>query len=176
MKKSWRSNGKNKLSYLKNNHFYIKNYRHLWQLLLSLYLPPPISTIVKRSDNQDNPHAFASKATLPPTNALWKFLVLFHQVKANNERLSIRTSPRSIRMDVTQVGLAAGSVAVVGLAAYKVLRPRFESRVNCWFCSRDFRVKFSEKNSWTCPGWVTPRASISSAASCCLIFKGSLAY
>ncbi|XP_030567374.1 uncharacterized protein LOC115767283 [Drosophila novamexicana] len=45
-------------------------------------------------------------------------------------------------------------IFVLTLLAYKCyinVRSRFDITVNCWFCNKDLRVPFEQRNSWTCP-------------------------
>lgn len=55
-------------------------------------------------------------------------------------------------MEVTvfQTGVA-GVSAAAAVTAYKLLRPYFPATVNCWFCSANTKVKYEDRNSWTCP-------------------------
>lgn len=46
------------------------------------------------------------------------------------------------------------SVAIGGASGlylvHKLCRPLFPVRVNCWFCNTNEKVKYEEKNAWTC--------------------------
>ncbi|XP_022211781.2 uncharacterized protein LOC111067062 [Drosophila obscura] len=34
---------------------------------------------------------------------------------------------------------------------YENIRSRYDATVNCWFCNKNSRVRYVERNSWTCP-------------------------
>ncbi|XP_046558786.1 transmembrane protein 201-like [Haliotis rubra] len=51
---------------------------------------------------------------------------------------------------VSVAGLGGGGV-LAAACAYKVLRPRFPVRVNCWFCNADTVVPYGNRNCWDCP-------------------------
>ncbi|XP_067658191.1 transmembrane protein 201-like [Haliotis asinina] len=51
---------------------------------------------------------------------------------------------------VSVAGLGGGGV-LAAACAYKVLRPRFPVRVNCWFCNSDTVVPYGNRNCWDCP-------------------------
>ncbi|XP_064538518.1 uncharacterized protein LOC135428453 [Drosophila montana] len=45
-------------------------------------------------------------------------------------------------------------IFVLALLVYKCyinVRSRFDITVNCWFCNKNLRVPFTQRNSWTCP-------------------------
>ncbi|XP_071109660.1 transmembrane protein 201-like [Haliotis cracherodii] len=52
---------------------------------------------------------------------------------------------------VSVAGFGGGGV-LAAACAYKILRPRFPVRVNCWFCNGDTVVPYGNRNCWDCPG------------------------
>ncbi|XP_002134271.2 uncharacterized protein [Drosophila pseudoobscura] len=42
-------------------------------------------------------------------------------------------------------------IRVIVKRLYENIRPRFDATVNCWFCNENARVRYVERNRWTCP-------------------------
>ncbi|XP_013417487.1 transmembrane protein 201 isoform X2 [Lingula anatina] len=53
----------------------------------------------------------------------------------------------------TVLPLVAGTSSAIAAGAilYRIIRPKFSIRVNCWFCCRDTVVPYGNKDCWDCP-------------------------